>query len=254
MTRLILLLSLAFAGCREASGDEDLDGHERAVAHRQPSAPCAGCTLDVPNSPRDANSDADAIPLLVVLHGDKEGAEAAARRWRGPALERGWAVLALRCPTSKGCNDEGRWYRWNGHPRWVTEQVEAVQRELDVDPARVFLAGWSGGASYLGMNAHRWPRTFAGIVFHGGGQPPLATRACPRDRLPAYFLVGDRNWAHGAQVRLRAYYERCGQPHEWDLVEGADHAAEDKALTPDKANRILDWLDVQSRTGLVSTR
>jgi poly(3-hydroxybutyrate) depolymerase len=212
-----------------------------------PEAPCAGCTLDAPEQREGA------VPLLVGMHGDGEGAEDAAKRWRGPALERGWALLSLRCPKSEGC-DEGKWYRWNGHPRWVVAQVSEVQRQMEIDPARIFLAGWSGGATYIGMNAYRWPSVFAAAVYHGGGQPPLTTRDCPGRSLPGYFLVGDKNWAHRAQVRLRAYYERCGQTHTWELIEGADHAAEDKALTPGKATEILGWLERQAEASLVSAR
>lgn len=243
MTRLILLLSLAFAACREASGKDERDRSDPAVV---PSPPCAGCTLDLPTR-RDS-----AIPLLVVFHGDGEGAEAAARRWR-PARERGWAVLALRCPKSEGC-DEGRWYRWNGPPRWVTAQVSEVQRQIEIDPARIYLAGWSGGATYLGMNADRWPRMFAAVVYHGGGQPPPATRGCPARDLPAYFLVGDQHWAHPAQVRLRDYYERCHLQHEWDLLDGASHAAEERALTDAKVRQILGWLERHAQPPLVGTR
>lgn len=243
MTRLILLLSLAFVACREASGGDEERRPESTLA---PSPPCAGCTLDVPTR-RDS-----AVPLLVVFHGDGEDAEAAAKRWREPALERGWAVLSLRCPKSEGC-DEGRWYRWNGRPRWVTAQVSEVARQVEIDQSRIFLAGWSGGATYLGMNADRWPRMFAAVVFHGGGQPPPSTRGCPERHLPAYFLVGDKNWAHRAQVRLRDYYERCRLPHEWELIEGANHAAEDKALTPTKAHQILDWLERHAQNPLVSS-
>ncbi|HEX7837260.1 MAG TPA: hypothetical protein VF469_07340, partial [Kofleriaceae bacterium] len=54
-----------------------------------PSPPCKRCTLEVP-----ASHDGE-LPLLVVLHGDREHATAAASRWRGAAKQRGWALLSL---------------------------------------------------------------------------------------------------------------------------------------------------------------
>jgi hypothetical protein len=73
------------------------------------------------------------------------------------------------------------------------------------------------------------------------------TRTCPGQSIPSYFLVGDANPAHGAARELRDYLERCGQTVEWDLLPGANHRAEDAALTPEKADAILNWLYSQPR-------
>src|ERR1043165_9436591 len=147
-------------------------------------APCSGCTLDVPRwrGPR---------PLLVVLHGDGENAGDAAARWKRIALPRGWVVLSLQCPRERGCVD-GSWYQWRGAPEWVQAQVNAVESKLSINRRRIYLAGWSGGATYLGMNAASWAPEFAAVVFHGGGQPPDGEK-CPSRRLPAYFLVVNIN-------------------------------------------------------------
>jgi poly(3-hydroxybutyrate) depolymerase len=237
--RYALLLFLAVACGRDAASDRD------DVSLEPPKPPCDGCTLDVP--PRT-----DPIPLLVVLHGNDESAGDAADRWRPAALSRGWAVLALRCPRGDGCDERGRWYRWRGEPDWVFAQVAEASRDRAFDRRRIYLAGWSGGASYMGLMAPHWHRRFAAVVFHGGGQPP-AEDGCPRD-LPAYFLVGDRNPAHPSAIRLRTYWEQCGQEVRWDLVEGANHAKEDEALDAVKAMQILGWLDRRARAPLVSVR
>jgi poly(3-hydroxybutyrate) depolymerase len=220
------MLALAGAACgRDALSDrEDLSL----------KASCDGCTALLPDSGR-------VVPLLVVLHGNHESASDAARRWRTVANKRGWGVLALQCPRERGCDDEGRWYRWAGHPSWIFEQLEHVKR---ADRERLVLVGWSGGASYIGMMAPAWQSRFDAIVFHGGGQPPRDDDAgCPS--LPAYFLVGDKNPAHPAAVRLRDYWSKCGARMHWDLIEGADHAAEDRALDESKAHAILDWIERQ---------
>lgn len=202
-----------------------------------PPPPCKRCTLDVP-----ASHDVD-LPLLVVLHGDREHATAAAVRWRGAAMQRGWALLSLECPTDQGCKDS--WWRWNGDPSWIVDQVTAVSNAVPIDPSRIYLAGWSGGATYLGMHAPVWTATFAALVIHGGGHQPGTD--CPAQPLPAYFLVGDRNPLHERVLDLRAWFDGCREDIVWDLVRGGDHDKEDRALDRKKALAILDWLAERPR-------
>ncbi len=235
--RLALVLLLGAAACREASSEE-----APVVA---PPPPCAKCTLDVPANERGP------VPLLVAMHGNHEDGADASKRWKDSALARGWAVLGLHCPRDQGCAD-GKWYKWSSTPAWVKQQVTEVVTKMPVDQTRLFLAGWSGGATAIGMHAQKWDRTFAAVVFHGGGQPPSINRdECPRS-LPAYFLVGDANPAHPAAKRLRDYYQGCEAEHVWDLMPGANHKMEDDALDTSKANRILDWLEAHKRQPNIS--
>jgi poly(3-hydroxybutyrate) depolymerase len=181
-------------------------------------------------------------PLLVVLHGNDETASERADRWREATDRRGWELLALDCPDELGCDDRGRWYVWNGDPSWVRERVRTLAEHSRIDMSRVYLAGWSGGATYIGKNLPAWESMFAGVVIHGGGVPPRDD-VCPTRKVPAYFLVGDENPTHGATRRLREYFERCDQDVRWDLIPGANHRQEDAALTPEKADEILRWLE-----------
>jgi poly(3-hydroxybutyrate) depolymerase len=202
------------------------------VARAEATPLCVKCTLDLPTT-HDGG-----VPLLVVLHGDREHAAAAAARWRGAAKQRGWAMLALQCPTELGCKDS--WWQWNGEPGWIVEQIDAAARDAPIDRSRIYLAGWSGGATYMGMHASVWPATFAALVFHGGGHEPNAD--CPTPALPAYFLVGDRNPLHALVKDLRAWFDGCKQDIVWDLVNGGDHDKEERSLDRKKALAILDWL------------
>lgn len=180
--------------------------------------------------------------MLVVLHGDREHASAAAARWRAAAKARNFALLSLECPKDQGCKDS--FWKWDGKPSWVLEQVAAVTKSQSIDPKRIYLAGWSGGATYIGWHVQAWPEVFAAIVIHGGGAAP-SDATCVE--LPAYFLVGDQNPLHHLVVALRDYYAACKQPFEWQLVKGGGHADEEAALTKRRALAILDWLSAHAR-------
>jgi len=175
-----------------------------------------------------------------VLHGDNDNGRERAKKWRPAVLRRGWALLSLNCPESRGCPD-GSWYRWQHDPGWVRDQVREVTERVRIDTSRIYIVGWSGGATFIGKHLQHWPRMFAAAVIHGGGVPPRSSE-CPERPFPAYFLVGDKNPSHGAAKRLRAYFEACAQEVRWDLLPGANHPKEDAALTPEKASEILEWL------------
>lgn len=211
----------------------------------QSKPPCRACTLDVPAAKTDP------VPLVVVLHGDTDNARERATKWRDAVLARGWALLSLDCPDELGCDRS--WYKWDHDPRWVHDQVREVAAQHRIDASRIYIVGWSGGATFIGKHFQQWPRVFAAVVIHGGGVPP-SSDDCPDPPLPTYFLVGDKNPAHGAAVRLRAYLDDCDQDVRWDLVPGANHAKEDDALTTRKATQILDWLATRRRDQAVARR
>jgi predicted esterase len=176
--------------------------------------------------------------LLVLLHGDGQTASTLFAAWQGAAAVRGVALLALACPEGEGC--AGSWWRWNGPPSWIARQVEGVAAQRAIDPARVWLAGWSGGASYIGWRTQELEGRFSAIILMGGGIAP-GRGECPASAARVYFLVGDANPLHGLAEQLRNHYEACGQDVLWKLLPGAAHAAEWAAVGP-ATGRIFDWL------------
>ncbi|MEO8842525.1 MAG: hypothetical protein ABI704_13205 [Kofleriaceae bacterium] len=175
------------------------------------------------------------VPLIVILHGDREHASAAAARWRPVVKQRGWALLALECPHELGCKDS--WWQWDGDPAWVLDRITKVKAEFAI--SKVILVGWSGGASYIGARAQAWSGVDA-IVIHGGGMAPVSPDCI--EGPPVYFLVGDKNPLHALARSLHDYFTGCKREVVWDVLEGADHAREASALTAKKAGVILDWV------------
>jgi poly(3-hydroxybutyrate) depolymerase len=204
--------------------------------------PCKGCLFEPP--PEGATK----APLLVVLHGDAPGGktplvERDTSPWRKAGRERGIAVLSPFCPREEGCRFGSYWQWTQGDPLgWMQKQIDLVAKAYSIDPDRIWIAGWSGGASFLGYHYQELSSRFAAVVFVGGGMPNAAS-SCSKCSLPAYFLVGDRNPLHHLAKALRVSVEGCTSELTWDLVPGKDHAGEWRAITePGKAGAILDWL------------
>jgi predicted esterase len=196
--------------------------------------PCAGCVTDLP--PGD-----EPVPLLVALHGDEGGPnQVALRLWSQPAEAAGYALLAPRCPRERGCSS-GSWWQWRGDPAWLAEQVEKVRERRALAPGKLFLAGWSGGASYLGLVGARLG-AFDGVALCGGGLPPADEAACAPCPLPVYFAAGSRNPLHALAVSSRDYFTACGHEVRWDFLGPVDHAGELRAMTPARAADALAWL------------
>lgn len=194
--------------------------------------PCPGCLAVLP--PGDAPA-----PVLVLLHGDGQSAATLFEVWHAEAARRGVALLGLACPVREGC--AGSWWRWGGAPEWIGAQLDALGARRAVDAKRVWLVGWSGGASYAGWRTQALETRFTALVMMGGGVPPADAR-CSESRARVYFLVGDSNPLHPLARRLREHYDACGQEVVWRLLRGADHPGE-WAAARRMVGPMFDWLE-----------
>jgi len=221
--------------------------HASAAPARRTGYPCEGCLFDPP--PEGATK----APLLVVLHGDAPGGKTPfvardATPFARAAADRGISLFAPKCPTAKGCR-KGSFWQWSegDPPRWIEEQIDVIEHDYPIDPERVWIAGWSGGASFLGVHYARLGARYAAVVFVGGGIPPAAP-GCAHASPPAYFLVGDRNPLHHLARELHARVAECSSDVTWDLLRGRNHAGEWRALgEKGKAESLLDWLAARPR-------
>jgi predicted esterase len=232
-------LSFVVGGVEVSTVGVPLGAAEARPSPTEPrrNVPCEGCVL-VP-APRPEVP----APLLVLLHGDEGNPSVILPRWSRAARERGHAVLALRCPRDEGCS-HGSWWRWSGDPAWITRQIDAAARVIAVDRSRVFLSGWSGGASYLGLVAPQL-RGIAGLNLSGGGLPPR-DKGCPPCQPPVYFLAGNGNPLHHLAVAAKDAFLGCGSEVEWALLPGKDHGGELAALDARRTGQILAWLEAHA--------
>jgi poly(3-hydroxybutyrate) depolymerase len=204
--------------------------------------PCSGCLFVPPTAL------AKPAPLLIVLHGDAPGGKnPLVSRDAAPfvqaAPERGIAVFAPKCPKEEGCAVGSFWQWTRGDPpAWIDKQIDSIRKDVSIDPDRIWIAGWSGGASFLGYWYPHLAQRYAAVIFAGGGMPP-ASATCSPCSPPAYFLVGDKNPLHHLAKDLKTNVLACTPEVTWDLLPGQDHAGEWRTLNrPSKVPELLDWL------------
>jgi predicted esterase len=188
-------------------------------------------------------ADTDPRPLLVLLHGDGETAASMLDAWGPAAAARGIVVFAPACPRQEGCTSQS-WWKWDGEPSWLVRQIDALAATRAIDRERMWIAGWSGGSTYIGWNTQELERTFAALVIHGGGVRPREA-SCSATKASIYFLGGDRNPLHYLTEPLHDYYVRCGHDDvTWTVLPGIDHDGERRALAS-RLGAILDWLETK---------
>ena len=121
------------------------------------------------------------LPILVMLHGCSQDAEALAVSSRMNQIAARERFLVLYPMQERFANLQGCW-------NWYDTRAGRAQREADalgamiervcqsqpVDPARIALAGLSAGASMAALMAVRQPEHYRAIVMHSGIAPGIA--------------------------------------------------------------------------------
>jgi poly(3-hydroxybutyrate) depolymerase len=209
------------------------------TASEVPVAPCDGCVF-VP-------AKAKGRPLVVVMHGDNQRATKMAAAFAGIAADRDLALFAPQCPLEAGCESEAFW-RWNGDPEWIGKLVDDVVKRNELDPDRVWIIGWSGGATYLGHHLVQLGTRYAAIGFLGGGI--AGPGGCPKQKLPVYIVAGDKS-PYFTMVRgLRNHLEDCKLPVTWKQLAKLDHDDEWQAYRkPAMQKLVFDFLEAHPRPG-----
>jgi phospholipase/carboxylesterase len=116
-----------------------------------------------------------AYPLIVWLHG-AEGDERQVTRVMPLVSNRNYAGVGPRGTVAEEGSDRG--YRWSQSPahiaraeRRVLSAVAAARRWLNIEPSRIYLAGYGGGGTMAFRVALAQPQLFAGVCSFGGRFP-----------------------------------------------------------------------------------
>jgi MYXO-CTERM domain-containing protein len=187
------------------------------------------------------------VPLLILLHGDNGNAhiDKLVRGFEKAARDANVALVAPRCPTELGCKTQSfwQWYQSKDHDAdWLGRVVDAAKEKAAIDPKRIYAAGYSGGATYLGYYAPAHPLAFAAVAHLSGGLPYASS--CAPCKYPVTFVIGAADPMITPYTEpLRKYYEACGG-HEvdWQALRGVSHEGMLDELIRGRGEKVLAWL------------
>lgn len=182
--------------------------------------------------PSDASMN-KSYPLFVALHGD-EGDPQEAIIWYWSTIwedRKDFILLAPRAPYANGS-----WWQDNeGHDQWLTQLIDTILSQYNIDLERIHLYGHSGGATFLGYFALIHQDRYASVGYCIGGffydyQPYQC-------KIPARMVDGTDDFLYDHVTDLVNELE--SREHEVDFVEIPNwgHDVHEECLEP-----MLEWL------------
>jgi poly(hydroxyalkanoate) depolymerase family esterase len=124
------------------------------------------------------------LPMVVMLHGCGQDANAFANSTRMNRLARQYRFLVLYPEQDRMGNAQGCWNWWetrNGHARaemaLILKAIDQACLLYGADRERVAVAGLSAGASMAALLATHEPARFKAVIMHSGIPPGAASSA-----------------------------------------------------------------------------
>ena len=166
-------------------------------------------------------------PLILALDAQGDG-DRPVKEYQDLAAQRGWILV-------------GSHNSQNGRP--AQQNITAVSRTLDqllahyeVDPGRIYLAGFSGGARIAYLTAAQ-RQEVAGVVTCGAGMAPQ-----PQERgFSVFGIVGDEDFNYLEMVQVHMALTTGGKPNWLEVVDGG-HTWPPAETMGDA----WDWLDFRA--------
>jgi poly(hydroxyalkanoate) depolymerase family esterase len=123
-----------------------------------------------------AGNSAQQRPLVVMLHGCTQNPDdfAAGTGMNERAQQHGFFVLYPEQSQDANPQRCWNWFKHNhqrrgsGEPALIASMTQAIMKDHQIDPARVYIAGLSAGGAMATIVADAYPDIFAAVGVHSG--------------------------------------------------------------------------------------
>lgn len=188
-------------------------------------------------------------PLVIVLHGCTQSADeyAVSSGWLDLADTFGFAVVA---PEQTRANNPNLCFNWfeiadigaeGGEAESIAHMIPHALRKWDLDPSRVFIAGFSAGGAMTAVMLATHPDLFAGGAIQAGLPYGIASSVAD-----AFQAMMGRTQADGLGQRVT----RSGSPAgRWPTVS-VWHGEADGVVRPGAGEAVVEqWRQVHGVVG-----
>ncbi len=183
--------------------------------------------ISVPSS----YNQAKAIPLLLALHGDEGKPNYIHSSFRSLQQTTGGAFILVSPRAPYG---GGSWYKsTSNHRDFVDAVIQKVLASYNIDQDRVWITGWSGGATFLGYYAIKRQDILAAVTFYMGGgsggysySPPAGS--C---KIPGRFVIGSKDFLFNLASKTYNSLKQKGHDVTWIELPGVGHKFQKSTLS-----------------------
>jgi poly(hydroxyalkanoate) depolymerase family esterase len=191
------------------------------------------------------DTDGQAMPLVVVLHGCTQNAAGYDRGsgWSELATAYGFAVLFPEQQRSNNANLCFNWFepgdtrRDAGEALSIAQMVDAMIAQNGLDRQRVYISGLSAGGAMTSVMLALYPEMFAGGAILAG--LPHGAAASVQEALQQMRSPSPTRRTSGSSIKHAAQH-----PGPWPTVS-IWHGTADSVVSPSNADAIArQWKDV----------
>lgn len=176
-----------------------------------------------------ASYSGQAIPLLLALHGDEGTPDYIYSVFKGLQGTSGGAYV-LAAP--KAPYGGGSWYQATSqHESFIDQVIVELLGSYNIDQDRIWITGWSGGATFLGYYAIKRQDILAAVVYHmgggGGGSYSPPPNSC---KIPGRFVIGSADFLYSLARKQHDTMKANGHDVTWIELPGVGHDFQQSTL------------------------
>ena len=183
---------------------------------------------------------ARALPVVVMLHGCKQGPDDFAAATRMNALAEEFGLLVVYPKQASSANASGCWnwfeakhqHREDGEPSLIAAITREVVAAYGTDPQRVYIAGLSAGGAMAQVMATTYPDVYAAVGVHSGldyataHDVPSAFAAMSGSRRTKRMSRGDRRAGTVPTIVFHGDNDRTVHPSNGEEVIASASASD----------------------------